>query len=199
MKARVIIPVLLLLLFLASLYPSARNTYAWAGDAHGLIMLSLATRDDFKLNPYSENGMLVTPDMAIRILQHMDYPYTRCTDALRPIDICEVPLVMWAGRELGMGGVQKNQRAHSILTLLISRGEPINELHEGFTAVHEAILFNQPEYLQILLDAGGDPSIPIQHAGKEYDGYDARQFYELVKSKRTEDMTAIGDLLDQEL
>lgn len=197
MKIRLIIPVLLLLLFIASLYPAIRHTRAWAGDAHGLIMLALAARDDLSFNPYSENGLLMTPDMAFWILRHLNYPYASCVDILRPVDICAVPLIMWAGRELGMGGSWKNERAHAIVKLLITRGEPVNELHEGFTAVHEAILFNQPEYLRRLLDAGGDPTIPIRHAGKEYDGYDARQFYELVKSKRAEDMTAIGRLLEQ--
>lgn len=197
MKFRILIPALLLLLLLGSFYPSIKHTRAWAGDAHGLIMLSLANPDDLSYNPFSGNGLLVTPGTAFWMLQNLEYPYGRCTDTLRPIDVCAVPLVMWAGREMGMSGDDKNERAYLVLKLLIARGEPINELHEGFTAVHEAILFNQPEYLRLLLDAGGDPGIRIQHAGKEYDGYDAGQFYELVQSKRSEDMTAIGRLLDE--
>lgn len=196
MNTRIVVPIVIVLL-LASLYPSIRHTYAWAGDAHGLILLAASSREEFRFNPYARNGVLITPGMAVWLLDHLEYPYSRCVDVLRPVDVCEVPLVMWAGRELGMGAEANNTRIYTILQLLIARGEPVNELHEGFTAIHEAILFDQPAYLELLLDAGGDPLIRIQQPGKEFDGYDARQFHELIKARRGNEMEAIGEILDR--
>jgi ankyrin repeat protein len=195
-KVRIVIAVVVLL-FIGSLYPAMKRTYAWAGDAHGLILLAAANRGEFVLNPYSPRGILVTPNMAIWILGNLEYPYSNCLDAARPIDVCEVPLIMWAGRELGMSNSMVNDRMYRILQILIAREEPVNQLHEGFTAIHEAILFNDAAYLEMLLNAGADPGMRIQHPGKEYDGYDAMQFYQLIKSKKGDSMNNIGDILDR--
>ena len=171
------------ILFLLSLLPTINRTIKWSGDAYGLIILATLPNDKSTLNPYSKYGYFVSPPMALWILKHFNYPYNRCSNISEIIGICDIPFIMWAGRTLGNGDSQSEQRAYEIIALLIKRGEPLNDRYNGMTVVHEAILYCQPHYLTMLLDAGADPHITIERKGKKSHGLDAFEFVELLESK----------------
>jgi hypothetical protein len=61
--------------------------------------------------------------------------------------------------------------------------------------VHEAILYRNSKYLEVLLSAGADPNIQIIKPGKVYDGYNAYQYLELLESKGKGDFGKIRKLL----
>ena len=194
MKRRVVV-IGVVILFLLSLIPATYRTITWSSDAYGLISLATLPKDKFTFNPYSKNGYFVGPAIALWILKHFDYPYNRCSKISEIIGICDIPLIMWAGRTLGNGDSQSEKRAYEIIALLIKRGEPLNDRCNGMTVVHEAILYRQPRYLTMVLDAGADPHITIQRKGKKSHGLDAFEFVELLESMNPGGFQAIKQIL----
>jgi ankyrin repeat protein len=112
------------------------------------------------------------------------------------MDICDMPLIMWAGRTLGNGDSEADKRAYEIIEYLIKKGEPLNDRYGGMTVVHEAILFRQPKYLKMLLDAGADPKITIDRKDKKSHGLDAFAFVEFLERINSGGFRAIKEVLD---
>jgi hypothetical protein len=181
MRRRILIIGVVVLLLL-SLVPAAYRTIQWSSDAYGLIILATWPDDTFTYNPYAKDGYFVAPETAVWILKNFDYPYKGCSEMNKNIGICDMPLIMWAGRTLGTGDSQADKRAHEIIEFLIKKGEPLNERYRGMTVVHEAILYRQAKYLKMLLDAGADPKITIDREGKKSHGLDAFGFVELLEN-----------------
>jgi len=50
--------------------------------------------------------------------------------------------------------------------------------------VHEAILFNKPRYLKLLLLSGANSGLEVQLPKKDFNGFDAFEFFEFLKPKQ---------------
>lgn len=186
-----------MILFLLSLLPAMCRTIKWSSDAYGLIILATLPNDKFTFNPYSKYGYFVSPHMALWILKNFDYPYKKCSEIGETIGTCDIPFIMWAGRTLGKGDSHSEKRTYEIIKFLIKKGEPLNDRYNGMTMVHEAILYDQPKYLQMLLDAGADPKITIEREGKKSHGLDAFEFAELLESMNPGGYQGIKAVLDK--
>lgn len=196
MKTRLITGLLVLVL-LISFMPVMTRSYRCAVDARCLIVLAGSDERRITLNPYVQNGLWISPDMAVWFLRNLDYPYENCIEYNNMPHNCRFPLVNWAGRTLGLSGERADARMMEILRILVARGLPLDQMADGLAPVHEAILFYKPDYLRLLLEAGADPAQKIQRPGAGSDGLDAFQFYDLVVSKRQQQMPEIRTLLDQ--
>ena len=193
---RSIVIIGVVVLALLSLFPAAYRTIQWSSDAYGLIILATWPDDTFTYNPYAKDGYFVGPEAAVWILKNFDYPYKGCSEMSKNLGICDMLFIMWAGRTLGTGDSQADKRAYEIIEFLIKKGEPLNDRYSGMTMVHEAILYRQPNYLKMLLDAGADPRITIDREGKKSHGLDAFAFVELLESMDPGGVREIKEILD---
>jgi hypothetical protein len=193
MKKKVAITVIVILVI--SLLPCAYRTVKWASDAHSLVTLAILEPEEMNFNPYDKNGFFINQEIAVWILKTFEYPYKQCSRVSQVVDLCGTPLIGWVGRMLDMYGKESTERGYELLEYFISRGEPINTLSAGMAPVHEAILYNNPRYLKVLLSAGADPSIKIVNPDKEYHGYTGYQYLELLESKRKSDFSEIRRIL----
>jgi hypothetical protein len=178
-------------------YPMAKNTLFMAGDAYGLIMTLQMDDEDLSYNPFNKDASIVRPSMAIWILKNMDYPYTTCSFAGRVVNQCGKPIIMAAGETLGMKNKNNDEILLEIIRHMIDRGEPLNNRYKGMTCVHEAILYNKPEYLSVLLSAGADPNIRIEKEGTEYNGFNGFELYSKLESKKPGSRKEVGEILTQ--
>lgn len=141
------------LLCVVLVLPTAKRTLRLAGSANGLTTIALLGPSKWSLNPFSSNGIFLSPGIARWLLMNTDIPYRPCETASLG---CEVSLVAWAGRAKDHAPSEKRKRATELLRHFIARGEPVNQLSQGLTPLHEAVLFGDAQYLDILLGAGAD-------------------------------------------
>jgi hypothetical protein len=186
-KKKVIISVLLV--FLVSLVPSIYRTVKATRTAQNLILLAMLEPDEMTFNPYDKNGYFIDQDLAVWILKTFEYPY--CSEFKDVKGLCGISLIAWVGRGLDMHGIEAQKRGYDLLDYFILRGEPINSLNFGMAPIHEAILYRNPRYLEVLLSANADPNTSIKRPGKVYDGFNAYQYLELLESRKKNDFSKI--------
>ncbi len=178
---------LLLVLLGLALYLSYAlyRTWEWAGDAHGLVTLAGSDDSGFTRNPLDTGRTLslLTPGNAVWLLENTELFYGRCTGFRREMAVCDMPMILWAGRGLG-GSVAGDERLHELIGHFIARGEAVDAYFEGMTALHEAILFNDRVYLERVLDGGADAALPIRRPDSAADGLDAAGFLELLEQRQ---------------
>jgi len=182
MRRLLLLVLLALVLYLSyALY----RTWEWAGDAHGLVTLAGSDDSGFTRNPLDTGRTLslLTPGNAVWLLEHTELFYGRCTGFRREMAICDMPMILWAGRGLG-GSVAGDERLHELIGHFIARGEAVDAYFEGMTALHEAILFNDRFYLERVLDGGADVALPIRRPDTDADGLDAAGFLELLEQRQ---------------
>lgn len=168
-----------------------------ASDAHGLVILATLNPNEMTYNPYSKDGLFINPEIALLLLEKFEYPYRRCSSISEIIEICNTSLITWVGRALDMHGPVQTERGYRLLSYFISRGEDVNKLTDGMAPVHEAILFRNAKYLKVLLDAGASLDIKIERPGREYDGFNALQYLELLESKKDTKFNEIRKIIQQ--
>lgn len=172
----------------------AYRTHERAGDAYLLILLAGSDEQQLSRNPFSRDGCPITPDLAVWILENFDYPYSVCSPLSRSYGVCGTPLILWAGRGLGISPPASDERLYRVLRHLIQRGEKVNVSHDGITALHEAVLFGKPAYAEILLNHGADPYIRIQRPDRKHNGLNAFEFADLLYARepnRFEEVRAV--------
>lgn len=60
-----------------------------------------------------------------------------------------------------------------------------------------SIISNQPKYLSILLESGGDPNIRANKRGRPHDGLNAFELQELIKKRSREGREEIDSILSK--
>ena len=189
--------VTVIVLFLLSLVPAVTQTYEMSEDVYGLTIVAGFDSDEITFNPYSKNGLLISPDVAVWILQNFDYPYAKCGKRYVRMGICGTPYIIWVGRGIGMNGEEADNRLMTVGRELISRGISVNSVHEGLTAVHESILFNNPGWLELLLKNGGDTKVKINKPDSKANGLNAVEYFNLIKSRNGHDMSGVEVVLNK--
>jgi ankyrin repeat protein len=96
----------------------------------------------------------------------------------------------------GLGIVGNDDDVYKTTQILIERGANVNELNEGMTPLHEALLYGDIELIEILLSAGANPEAVIT-ANNSAKGLNAFQFAKLLESKDTEKYKLITELLNK--
>lgn len=195
---------------LISLVPSASRTVGLASDGYGLVTLAVLKGEEFSANPYDANGYLLSPAAAVWMMKTFDYPYGRCSHLSEKIDICGAPLVAWQGRMLNSiddgqrseGGAlaaevdRAEQRAYSLLAVLIARGESVDAPLDGFTPLHQAVLFNNPKYFKLLLAAGADLQARLDTPDTDYHDLTVAQYIRFLEAKGLNDLSELKRLAD---
>jgi ankyrin repeat protein len=96
--------------------------------------------------------------MALWIIENAEYPYNSCrTNVI--FERCE-PKISWAIRT-AMNSKQHQNTARSIIDLAVSKNYDVNEISEfdGASAIHHAVIWQSPKFVQYLLEIGADPTI----------------------------------------
>jgi len=151
---------------------------------------------NYTYSPYTTQS-LVSPNLALWLLKNTNFPYNE--EIFTGDD--KISAISWVGRSLNNEGLNRS-RGLELLNYYIARGEPVNSPGDyGLTPVHEAMLYRDPEYLEILIRAGASLDIKIMAPEKEFHLYNAHQFFENYVSKRvpTKDksLDEIRKLLDK--
>lgn len=186
--------------FLISLTPATIQTVNFASDARGLVIIASLPSNEWSLNPYSNDCMFLSPTAAVWILKNLDYPYQRCSPELRE-GACKVPLISWVGRTLN-NQHQDRERGYELLNYFIQRGEPLNAKsplnagYGGLTPIHEAILANNPKYLDVLLKAVANPLVKSDADRKRDADVDAYEFLAHLDLKHPKDREEVHKVLD---
>jgi len=181
------------ILFILSLYPYLRHTLFFIQDARSLILLVTTPSEETSFNPYHKNGILINPEFAFWILKNFEYPYKRCSWTY----LCDLSLISLVGRNLDIHNQDTQVRSYDLLNYLIHRKEPLNELSQGLSPIHEAILSENTKYLEILLLAGANPKIKTSRKGKEDDNLNAYEFLAYWEKKRKSKFLDVRNLLER--
>ncbi len=184
MSKKRVTSILLICTFFVSLYPAIERTYDLASDTHGLIIFSSFKEGQTTLNPYSKNGVMLTPGIALWLVENTEYHYGQCTTDFRIRNgVCKEPLVSYAGRGVDDVINMDKKTSFRLVKFFIARGEPINILSPfGMAPIHEAALYGNKEYFTLLLNSGADPSIRIENPDKKWDGMNLIEFVEHLES-----------------
>lgn len=191
MIRRVVIALSLLAVVLI-LTPTALRTYRLASYANGLTTIALLSPNDWTLNPFSINGLFISPDAAMWLLLHTDFPYRPCPAS---VPLCEAPVVSFVGGALRDGSPQISARAFILLEHFIKRGGQINIKHVGLTPLHQAVLFADDRYLKVLLDAGADVNIKADESAKSAAGLTPYEY--CVKLENSGQRSRICEILSK--
>jgi len=155
---------LLFICALLSVIPTVLLTAKFASCANGLITVAFLKPNEWSYNPWSKDGLFISPGDARWLLLHSDFPYRPCPNGFTASG---VPTVSWLGRALV--GSDSADRAFGVelLNHLLARGEPINAKDTyGLTPLHEAVLSADKQYLDLLLAAGANPAIVADSPSK---------------------------------
>lgn len=170
-------------IFLLSLLPSTLRVLSFASDAYGLTVIAVDAQGSWSLNPYSKNFMPLSSSMAMRILKNSEYPYSHCSELSRGMGSCHISHIAWVGRMMDKNQPEAVKRGLELIQYFVSRGEPLNEKSNGLTPIHEAILFNNPKYLDALLKAGASPLVKSDPNSKGRAALDAYEYLQLLDTK----------------
>jgi hypothetical protein len=188
-----ILVLIAVILYLPRVYFSWRY---WGLSSETLIQIAAGHPQNYTCAPFTTQS-LVSPDVALWLLKNTEFPYNGNLFAGDD----SISTVSWVGRTLNNAGLNRS-RALDLLNFYLARGEPLDNPGDyGLTPVHEAILYRDPEYLELLIRAGARLDTRIAAPGKEYHSYDAREFFESYASRKPpandESLDEIGKLLDR--
>jgi len=75
----------------------------------------------------------------------------------------------------------------SLFGQYIKRGVPIDyQGSNGFTALHEAIIFSKVEFVRLLIENGADINIKVNRKNKKSNGMGALEFTKLIRSQTSD-------------
>jgi len=195
MKKLLIVVVILLIL---SIMPGVVSGHKWASNIYSLVIIACFDESEDSINPFkttNDSGFL-TSDVAMWILQNLEYPYESCDRAMSILPECGLSPITWAGRSVGAGTPEKDRKALKLVNLFIEKGYDLNSISNGMAAAHEAVMFNQPAFLKVLLASGANPYLRINSEGKDYDEMNAFELYEYSKARfKSSDYSEIGNIL----
>ncbi len=170
-----------ILLFLLSLLPTGLQTFMLARSAQGLTIIALLEPSEWTFNPYSANGIFLPPRFARWLLLNFDFPYRSCDQELF---LCDISLVSWVGRSLTPASSEKREHAIELLRHFIARGESVSQVSQGVTPLHEAVLYGDLQYLDLLLDAGADVRARANNSSRLASGLTPLEFCLKLLKKR---------------
>ena len=181
--------------FIISLVPPTIQNWRYVSNYYGLVVLAGLKAKDTTYNPYSKNFSIVSPDSALWILTHLEYPYRNCPPT-RFLADCSEPKINYAFGYYGLVSREGKKRIFSLVNHLHNQGYPVNELSSnGFSALQSHILYQNDKVVSWLLESGADPYLRISEQGPMY-GLNAFEFAELLAGKNSErDRTVIENLL----
>jgi hypothetical protein len=177
-----------ILMCLVLVLPTAMRTLRLADSPNGLTTIALLDPGEWSLNPFSVNGIFLPPGAARWLLLNTDIPYRPCEP---PSLGCEVTLVAWVGRAMAHAPSEKREQATELLHHFIARGESVNQLSQGLTPLHEAVLFQDARYLEILLTAGADVRTKAESSAKSASGLTPIEFCLKLEEKRASERGAL--------
>ena len=187
---------ILLVALAASLFllvsPAGRTTLRMVRSTQELTTVALLKPNEWSLNPLSPNGLFFPPALARWLLLNTSIPYRPCR---APSTECEVSLVAWVGRSLDQGSPERREHALELLRHFITRGQPINQLSQGLTPLHEAVLFRNAQYLEALLHAGADLHVKADEVSKSAAGLTPLEFCLRLEEKRPGEGAALCETL----
>ena len=189
----------LIILVIVSFLPALFGAYKWSSNIYALITVATLSEEEDSMYPYdkqNDSGFL-NSKMAQWILMNMDYPYESCSNKLVIIPECGIPPIVWAGRHITPNKLENTNKSLILIEYFVQKGLSIDDKHEGMTAVHEAIMFNQAEYLSFLLTKGADPGIRIERAGEKYDGMNAYEYHSFLKKNSSRNRDDIDRVLKE--
>jgi hypothetical protein len=153
--------------------PALNRTLYWASDAEGLILIAATNKSDLSLNPFYQDSYLVTPDMAVWLLERFNWPYSRNLNPSRP------PLheaIALRSMSTDTATHEDELRKLKVIAILIARGEPIDQYFHSYTPLLSSILHCDRETAVLLLDAGADPTLTVVKPGSIIDGLSSYEF-----------------------
>lgn len=84
--------------------PAVYRTYQFARDARGLIVIAALTDNDYTLKPYDKkDAILISPEIAVWLLENTDYPYEGCSELSKVTKSCSYSLIGLVGATLDLG------------------------------------------------------------------------------------------------
>jgi len=187
-----LIAVVVLLVLLVS--PAGRMTLQTVRSPQRVTTVALLDRNEWTLNPFSVNGLFLSPTMARWLLLNTNIPYGRCQELGME---CQVSLIAWAGRYLDHGTRETRDHALELVRHFIIRGEPVNQLSQGLTPLHEAVLYRNAQYLETLLHAGADAHIKADSKSESASGLTPLEFCLRLEEKRPGERAALCQMLER--
>ena len=191
--------ILIIVLIGSAAYTSIRNTWKWASDFNGLVVLVSVPDKERSINPYSKNFFWVSQNLALHILKTQSYPYENCSLISIKMSGCEQARIEYVGRFVGMVDEETELKIFELIGYLIEKNEPVNAYSsDGYTALQAAILWNSPKLVSLLFESGADPYLPIKNGGS-IDGKSSVEFIELLFSKDPENYASLMDVFNQKM
>ena len=169
---------------------SVKNTWKWASDFQGLLILSMLPDDARSLNPFSEIFVWVSQDTAVEILTNYTYPYENCSNESKKWNICGHSRI---GSTLSFidGSKETEDRILKIIRHLIEENEPLNDFHQGFSPLQSAILFKSDRIASALLIAGSNPALKVKGNSSSLSGLNSLELINKLTNGDPEKMAEL--------
>ena len=181
------------IIFIDSLYRS----YILIDNFYTLTLVTGFDENELSYNPFSKNFYWIRPDTALWILKNTDYHYHRCNKLGLIISSCNDPKVEYVGRIVGLVSKDVDQRAFEHIRYLVETGHPIDEYAiNGYTALHSAVLSENVEYVELLINLGADVNLLIK-SGDQLDGFTPKQLALHLAAKNPKSFEHIRNYLSQ--
>ncbi len=195
MKKQTLFIIAVLAAFAISLIPSIKRTILWSSNYYDLVILATMGENSVSYNPYAKDFFWIRSGHALWILKNCDYPYESCPKKSASGVGCNEPKISWAGRSLGSLDAESEKRVYELLSHIIKRGEPLNALTPlGFTAFHEAVLYKQKKYVELLITAGADPLVKATNDGPT-SGKNVFEFADWLAGEKPDKYTEIAAIV----
>ncbi len=167
-----------ILLSVLAFVPSGLRTLPWASNASGLITLAMTPEKDHSFNPFNGDSVLVSPEMAVWILESFEWPYRRN-------DNSEMPLLHSAITARGLVGSapEDRDRMMSLVETMVSRGEDLDQYWDYYTPLHMAVMYCEPEIVRLLLESGADAELPFIKTGSPAEGLNPLEFSRFLRGQ----------------
>lgn len=168
-----------LLVAIASLIPATLRTLRWAHDAQSLIALASIPSSEHSFNPFYWDSYLISPDMAVWMLEKLDWPYQyRATYWAPPLhQAISAHSNAWSSPE-------DRSRLRRLVEILLARGEDKDAYSKSYTPLLLAVLLCDLDIVQLLANAGADPELRIKKPGSPSDEMNAFEFAALLQTKK---------------
>lgn len=189
-----------LLALLMTIGPPVYRTAPYVDSAGELMLLASISKDDYSLNPWSQDCYVLGPNQAAFILEKFDWPYENGPEQSGFVG---VPLFHMALTRIGplsnpTTREEFEARMLPLMRTFLQRGISPETRHDGLTVLHSAILSGSLDAVKILVDGGADVKATIERPGRGVDKLDSLEWATLLNSKSPSTYGPILDYLEIE-
>lgn len=164
--------------FLICILPAAGRTLYKLSGNDTLVAMILTNPEEYSLNPFSRDGVLVSQNVASWFFKITYSPELDCQPTEKYYCTPLLNMLSEGGRSIG--NEKSKERGAKLIKFMVDRGANVDSRNVGLTALHEAILACDVESMKLLLSLGADPHEKIERPLSKWNAMNAFEFFKYL-------------------